>query len=145
MKINEEKTVDQLVSKAIQSVDVQSPSVDFTQTLMGKIQTAQATQTTIVYEPLISRRIWSFLIAIIGGLIGYVSIKNIGVTAISGALRDVSNKIPTWELPSFELPNFEVPSFDLSVATTSPLVYGVLILAGFLVIEILILKKKYKW
>ncbi|MEP0265514.1 hypothetical protein [Dokdonia sp.] len=140
MKINEEKIVDQLVSKAIQSVDVKAPSVDFTQTLMDKIQTEQATQTVIVYEPLISRRMWSFLIAIIGGLIGYVSIQNIGLTTISSALRDVSTKIPTWELPSFNVPNV-----DMSVATTSPFVYGTLTLAGFLVIEILILKRKYKW
>lgn len=140
MKASEEKIVDQLVSKAIKSVAVKTPSGDFTQTLMDKIQAVQVSQTTIVYEPLISKKMWGLIATIIGGLIGYVSIQNIGLTTVSSALSDVSDKIPSWSLPSLSL-----PSFDMSVATTSPFVYGSLILAGFLAIEILILKRKYKW
>jgi hypothetical protein len=133
MKTNEEKQLDSVVSKAIQKAAVKSPSDDFTQNLMHKINAAHASQTTIVYQPLISRQVWAFLGVAFLLLIGYVSIQNIGLTAVSDFIQETSVAMPTWEFPSF----------DLSVANTSPFVYGALVLAGFLVVEIIILKQKY--
>ncbi len=138
MKANEEKIIDELASKAIKKADVKTPSADFTQSLMDKIQAVQTTQKTIVYEPLISKKIWAVIIAAIGSLIGYVSIKNIGLTTVSTMAQKATSKLPSWELPTYELPS-------LDIANTSPFVYGTIILTGFLVIEILILKRKYKW
>lgn len=138
MKANEEKIIDELASKAIKAVDVKTPSVDFTQSLMDKIQAVQTTQKTMVYEPLISKKVWAVIIAVIGSLIGYVGIKNIGFTTVSNTVRKVTSKLPSWELP-----NYEMPSLD--IANSSPFVYGAIILTAFLVIEILILKRKYKW
>lgn len=138
MKANEEKIIDELASKAIKAVNVKTPSVDFTQSLMDKIQAVEATQKTIVYEPLISKNVWAVIIAVIGSLIGYVSIKNIGLTTVSNVVSKATSKLPSWELPSYEMPS-------LDIANTSPFVYGAIILTGFLVIEILILKRKYKW
>lgn len=140
MKENEEKLVDHAVSKAIQKVAVKSPSPDFTNALMNKIQAAQAPQTTIVYQPLISKRIWSLLAIIFGLLIGFVSIHNIGFTAVPNVLQKASDKVTSLEIPTWEL-----PTIDYAVATTSPFVYGAIILAGFLLLEIVILKRKYKW
>ena len=138
MKANEEKIIDELASKAIKAVNVKTPSADFTQSLMDKIQAVQTIQKTIVYEPLISKKIWAVIIAAIGSLIGYVSIKNIGLTTVSSVVRKTTSKLPSWDVPTYELPS-------LDIANTSPFVYGAIILTGFLVIEILILKRKYKW
>ncbi|GGG07273.1 hypothetical protein GCM10011344_04760 [Dokdonia pacifica] len=140
MKENEEKLIDQVVSKAVQKVSVKSPSHDFTKTLMHTIKTAQASQTTIVYQPLISKRIWSLLAVVFALLIGFVGIRNIELTTVSEVVQKVSDK-----LPSFDVPTWELFSFDTSVETTSPFVYGAIILAGFLFLEIVILKRKYKW
>ncbi len=138
MKANEEKIIDELTSKAIKNANVKTPSVDFTQTLMDKIQAVEATQKVIAYEPLISKKIWIVIIAVIGSLIGYVSIKNIRLTTVSTMARKATSKLPSWELPTYEIPS-------LDIANTSPFVYGAIVLTGFLVIEILILKRKYKW
>ncbi|WP_299678533.1 hypothetical protein [uncultured Dokdonia sp.] len=140
MKENEEKLVDQVVSKAIQKVAVQSPSYDFTETLMHKIKVAKASQTTIVYQPLISKRVWGLLAIIFVLLIGFVSIQNVGLTSVSETLQEVTNKIP-----SFQIPTWELFSFKTSIEATSPFVYGAIVLAGFLLVEIAILKRKYKW
>ena len=83
MKENEEKLIDQVVSKAVQKVAVQSPSHDFTEMLMHKIKATQASQTTIVYQPLISKRVWSLLAIVFALLIGFVGIRNIELTAVS--------------------------------------------------------------
>ena len=138
MKANEGKQLDRVVSKAIQKAAVKSPSDDFTQTLMHKINVAHASQTTIVYHPLISQRVWGLLGAIFILLIGYVAVQNIGLVSVSDVIQKTSDVMPTWSFPTWE-----VPSIDLSVATTSPFVYGALVLVCFLLIEIIILKRNY--
>ncbi len=138
MKTNEEKQLDSVVSKAIQKVAVKSPSDDFTQHLMHKINAAHASQTTMVYQPLISRHVWGLLGAIFILLIGYVGVQNIGIASVSDFIQEATDTMSTWSVPTWEL-----PGFDLSVANKSPFVYGALVLLGFLVVEIIILKRKY--
>lgn len=138
MKETKEQQLDKVVSKAIQKTGVTSPSTDFAQTLMSKIQATQASQITMVYQPLISRRVWGLLAVIFGGLIAYVRLSNIGFTAVSDFLQETSDEVGGWDITTWK-----VPSVDFSVATTSPFVYGALILVSFLLVEIVILKRKY--
>ena len=140
MKENEEKQLDQVVSKAIKKVAVTSPSVDFTQTLMHKIQATHNTSTTIVYQPLISKRIWIAISALVIALIVYVLFQNIEFTTITNLVDKTTSTLPSYDLPSWEL-----PSFTYSIEATNPFVYGAIIVAGFLFVEIAILKQKYKW
>jgi hypothetical protein len=105
---------------------------------MHKIKASQASQTTIVYQPLISKRVWSLLAIIFGLLIGFVSIRNIGLTSLSQLSQKVSDM-----LPSFNRSTWELFSFNTSIETTSPFVYGAIVLAGLLLVEIAILKRKY--
>ena len=138
MKETKEQQLDKIASKAMQKIAVKSPSADFTQTLMSKIEMAQASQTTIVYQPLISRQVWALLAIIFVLLIGYVSLSNIGFTTVSGVLQQSLDTVGSWNMPTWE-----VPSMNISLATSSPFVYGALILVSFLLIEIAILKRKY--
>ena len=138
MKETKEQQLDKVISEAMQKTAVKSPSVDFTQTLMSKIQATQVSQTTIVYQPLISRRVWALLATIFVLLIGYVSFSNIGFTTVSGVLKHSFDTVGSWNIPTWNLPSLEV-----SLATSSPFVYGALILVSFLLIEIVILKRKY--
>lgn len=138
MKETNEQQLDKVVSKAIQKTAVKSPTTDFTQTLMSKIQASQASQTAIVYEPLISKQVWGLLVVIFVLLIGYVSLNIIDFTVVSDFAQSTSNTLGNWHIPTWE-----VPTFDFSLATTSPFVYGALILVSFLLIEIVILKRKY--
>ena len=108
---------------------------------MHKIKASQASQTTIVYQPLISKRVWSLLAIIFGLLIGFVSIRNIGLTSLS-QLSQLSQKVSNM-LPSFNRSTWELFSFNTSIETTSPFVYGAIVLAGLLLVEIAILKRKY--
>ena len=140
MKENEEKQLDQVMSKTIKKVAVKSPSVDFTQTLMDKIQTTQSTSATIVYQPLISKRVWTLLALIAVSLVVYALLQNIEFTSITGLIDKTTDVLPTFDLPSWDL-----PSFQYKLEATNPFVYGAIVLAGFLMIEIAILKRKYKW
>ena len=140
MKENEEKQLDQVVSKAIKKVAIKSPSVDFTETLMHKIQATHNTSTTIVYQPLISKRTWIAISALVIALIVYVLFQNIEFTTITHLVDKTTSTLPSYDLPSWEL-----PSFTYSIEATNPFVYGAIIVAGFLFVEIAILKQKYKW
>lgn len=138
MKETKEQQLDKIASKAMQKIAIKSPSADFTQTLMSKIEMAQVSQSTIVYQPLISRQVWVLLAIIFVLLIGYVSLSNIGFTTVSGVLQQSLDTVGRWNMPTWE-----VPSMNISLATSSPFVYGALILVSFLLIEIAILKRKY--
>lgn len=138
MKATKEEQLDSVVSKAIQKVAIKSPSDDFTNTLMHTINAADASLKATVYTPLISKRVWVILSTVFIILFGYVSVQSIGLVSVSDFIQETSSKILSWNIATWE-----VPSVDFSIANTSPYVYGALVLFGFLLLEIAILKRKY--
>ena len=60
MKENEGKHIDKLIDKVMKESSLESPSVDFTALVMGKVEAIQ-TSTYTTYEPLISKRVWVLL------------------------------------------------------------------------------------
>ena len=60
MKENDGKHIDKLIDKVMKQSSLESPSVDFTALVMGKVEAIQ-TSTHTTYEPLISKRVWALL------------------------------------------------------------------------------------
>ena len=60
MKENVDKHIEALVDKAMQSLPLETPSVEFTQHVMAQIKGSSVTITT-VYKPLISKQVWTLI------------------------------------------------------------------------------------
>ena len=69
MKENVDKYLENLSDKVLKEISLESPSNDFTTSVMSKIE-AIARPTGVMYKPLISKTMW-FLISV--GLIGIVA------------------------------------------------------------------------
>ena len=128
MKENADKHLDDLSRKVIGKSAVESPSFDFTQTVMSQIK-ALGTSRATTYVPLISKRIWLLLSVGIASIIGYV-------------LFGSSNTETTW-FGNLELNRYI--DFDISDAfsgfqVSQTMLYVALLFAVMLAIQIPILK-----
>lgn len=66
----EDKYLESLAKKVIKSTDLESPSFDFTASVMSQIENLDSSVT--VYKPLISKTGWFFIIALILALTVYL-------------------------------------------------------------------------
>lgn len=57
--------LDAFAKKYVKEISTESPSLDFTANLMGKINQLQEAKSTIVYKPLISKKGWFVVFAAI--------------------------------------------------------------------------------
>ena len=57
--------MDAFAKKYVKEISTESPSLDFTANLMGKINQLQDAKSTIVYKPLISKKGWFVIFAAI--------------------------------------------------------------------------------
>ena len=71
MKENADKHLDDLSRKVIGKSAIESPSFDFTKTIMSQIKTLETFRVT-TYVPLISKRMWLLISVGIASVIGYV-------------------------------------------------------------------------
>lgn len=66
MQEKEDKQIEKLIEKVMKHSSLETPSVDFTSLVMGKVE-AMESSSKLIYEPLISKRTW-VLIAV--GFVG---------------------------------------------------------------------------
>lgn len=71
MKENADKHLDDLSRKIIGKSTVESPSFEFTQTIMSKISALGTTKAT-TYVPLISKKMWLLISVGMFSVVGYV-------------------------------------------------------------------------
>jgi len=131
MKENADKHLDHLSRKVIGKSSIESPSFDFTQTVMTHINELKTSKVT-TYVPLISKRVWSIIAIIFVGLLGYTFFGT------STQKTNWADKLGLEELPNLELNN---PLANLEVSQT--LIYSVLLFAIMLCIQIPILKRYF--
>lgn len=128
MKENADKHLDDLSRKVIGKSAVESPSFDFTQTVMSQIK-ALGTSRATTYVPLISKRIWLLLSVGIASIIGYV-------------LFGSSNTETTWfgNLELNRYVDFDITDAFSSFQVSQTMLYVALLFAVMLAIQIPILK-----
>ena len=79
MKEHTDQHLDKLAKKAMQSSTIDTPSVDFTNLVMSRIQTATES-SSIVYKPLISKKAWIAIAVGVIGVIAYMLFSNMEST-----------------------------------------------------------------
>lgn len=125
MNENADKHLDKLSRKVIGKSVIESPSFDFTTTVMSQIEALNVSSVT-TYKPLISKRIWTLILLGVIAVFGYVIFGN-SSTNIKW-LNDLN-------LPSVSLNPF--PDFSPS----QTMVYAVLLFAIMLCVQISFLKR----
>ncbi len=122
------KKLDDLVRKAVKEVGLETPSLNFTETVISRLETSGSTDATLVYKPLISKIGWGVVVIIVAGL---------STVAISGKMDTNSawfNKIFTGVMAE----NFldAMPTLTLSDTVS----YSLLIFFVGMVIQMILLK-----
>ncbi|WP_460219796.1 hypothetical protein [Psychroserpens sp. MEBiC05023] len=126
MNENADKHLDNLSRKVIGKSSIDSPSFDFTHTVMSQIYALNTSVTT--YKPLISKRVWFVIMVAVVSVFSYVIFGN-SSTDIKW-LRDLNMQGVSLDV----FPDFK-PS--------QTLVYAVLLFAIMLCIQIPLLKRYF--
>ena len=71
MTKHSEQHLDKLAKKVIKTLPLERPSLDFTATIMTKIEARQTSSIT-TYKPLISKKAWLIISMIVAGLLIYL-------------------------------------------------------------------------
>jgi hypothetical protein len=71
MKEDKDKKLDTFIRKAVIEAGLENPSVDFTRSVLSKIQADAQKSTAFVYRPLISKSVWLMILTAIAGVFVY--------------------------------------------------------------------------
>lgn len=132
MKDSMDVRLEEMTTRIVQDAGLKKPDVDFTSRIMEAVESKSL---TTVYTPLISKKMWWVIGVIIAAVVGYIFSTNTELTILQDTFLSVSSELPQWKIPRYEL--------DANAPIT--LVYGVLIMAILLAIEIPLLKRRYNW
>ncbi len=128
MKENIDKHIEQLVDKSMKKTSLESPSFDFTDTVMAQINALEQSTVT-AYKPLISKPMWFAIFAIGLSIVLYI-ILGTPITE-TGLLNFIDLSVLTNNKFSFTLPEF---------AISKTVMYGVVLFGIMLFIQVPILK-----
>lgn len=130
MEENKEKQLDDFVKKVVKTAGLETPSDQFTQSIMSKIIAQSADSAVTHYKPLISKRSWLVLCAIALLLLAYVIFGNLDL--------DVS-WLPSMDMMATDNIGFINTLSNLRLPNT--LLYSLAGLTIFIYIQIVFLKK----
>ena len=131
--MEEDKKLDDFIGKSIKSVGLDKPSLDFTNSVLSKIQVESQTKAVFEYRPIISKSTWAIIFAIVVAIFTYVIFGNSdqGNTWFSfSQLNMVTSFNVLGKMSSFELSN--------------TFVYGILVFTFFLLIQVLLIKQRFE-
>ena len=126
--------IDKLTHKLINEAGLENPSAEFFINVMDKIE-AQKVSQPIVFEPLISKKIWMLIISFTIVALVLLSVYPIFTETSLYQLPSLSKF--AFQLPEVQLPEVQLPEIHFSKIT----VYGIGFLSLFL-IQIPFLKKQ---
>ncbi len=124
--------LDAFAKKYIKEVEVETPSIDFTNTIM---QSILKVENTALYKatPLISKKAWFIVLGTLLTLL-FIPFKS------SENTESVLDKVGYSYLPSLEIPNF-LGDISLSVSTTT--IYSFVFLAILVLVQVHFLKSHF--
>lgn len=136
MKDNMDKHLDSLIGKVLKETELDSPSLDFTATIMSKVEALPQSEVT-VYKPLISKNVWFCIGALVLGLCIFLTF---GGTIESSSWFSALNLN---EISSVELPTIAYPKVFSSITISKTFMYSIVIFAALLFVQIPLLKKQF--
>lgn len=126
MKNNDDKNIEKLVNKMMSESVLESPSINFTSTVMSEVLSVEKSKA-LVYKPVISRKAWLIIFASIIALFSFLLLNT--KSEASAINFDLS-------IFRFDKIFTSLPAFHISSMTTN-----VLLAAGImLLIQIFFLK-----
>jgi len=131
MNENADKNLDNLSRKVIGESSVESPSFDFTQTLMAQIHGVNTSKAT-TYVPLISKRVWFIIAAAFVSVLGYL---------VFGTSAEQNSWVTDFGLDRISNIELSNPLATIEFSQTS--IYAVALFAIMLCIQIPILKRHF--
>lgn len=127
--MEENKELDDFIKKSIQEVGLENPSEDFTNAIFSKIENQNS--TTFVTKPLLSKYVWFGILTFVAAIFGFVIFGNMSMESTWG------NAIQLNKLTSVNL-SLKMPNLPFS----NVFVYGLVAVAVFIWIQVLVLKKQ---
>lgn len=128
MEENKKLQLDAFVKEGIQNTPLESPSKDFTKNIMGVLREIEVSESTTRYVPLISKKIW-FVIAAIVAIIFVIPFQKqeggmLEIVSIDFSFLDKINLMGVFE--------------GLSISTTT--LYGLLLFFVMILVQVYYLK-----
>ncbi|MEM5566992.1 hypothetical protein WNY78_17865 [Psychroserpens sp. AS72] len=139
MNENADKHLDSLSRRVIGESAVESPSFDFTKSVMSQIN-ALNTSSATTYVPLISKWVWAIIALVFAAIVGFVSFGTTTtlITLSSGEKSSWLDRLILERISAYEFVN---PLSQLEFSQTT--VYGVVLFALMLCIQIPLLKRYF--
>lgn len=125
----DDKRIEDLVNKLMKADALETPSLDFTETVMSKVEALSNSKVT-VYKPLIPKYIWWLMASGFIALVAYVLFKQ---------PSDTASLSERYNIPDVPLNILEGLSFEFS----STLMYAMVLLAIMVSIQIPLLKQYF--
>lgn len=126
---NQHKTLDAFTKKYLKEIELESPSINFTATLMKKIEATQ--KSVINQQPLISKKGWFGIFSII-----------LLVIVFSFETSEKSSI----DFPSFDfsfIPSFKVNQYFDALSLSNTTLIAFLLFGGMLIFQLIYLKNHF--
>lgn len=133
MQKNKEKEFDAFIQKRIKEEGLESPSNDFTASVLNNIALNSAQNLTLVYKPLISKSTWYTMAVVIVGILCLVVFGNFNLEV------DWLPQITMQKLGELDLMG-KLPK----IAISDTYVYAFIGLAFFMGIQVYLLKNHFE-
>lgn len=130
--MEENKKLDDFVRKTVKEVGLEKPSLEFTDSVLSRIQTHSEKSTVFDYQPLLSKRVWLIVGSLISLVFAYLIFGNPKMGDVWFSIARL-NRFTQFNLSGI------VP--DLAVSNT--FIYGFIIFTFFMMIQVLIIKQRF--
>ena len=131
MEENKDKNLDNFVRKSVKQAGLESPSDNFTTTLLAKIEASNQKVSITAYRPLISKVGWGALATIVVAL------------SIFAWFGRVDTKLAWLEKMNMgALPQLDFLDKMPSLALSNIILYGLLVFGVFAVFQVLFLRQR---
>ena len=132
MKDNIENLLDELSERIITKSNLETPSLDFTASVMSNINVVSKQSECTIYTPLISKKTW-FIIALIFIVVcAYMLLGN--TTESIGWFTDVDFSY---------IPSIRISSVFSEISFSKTVLYAIVVLTIMLFIQVQLLKKHF--
>lgn len=132
MEENKHMEYDAFVKRMVNEAGLEEPSGNFTDIILSKIEAVQKTNKVFVYKPLISKKIWSILTAVILVFFGYVMYGNPEIETSFPYFMEMNKWVA-----------FDLSALIPDVVISNTFVYGFTALAFFIGIQVYILDRRF--
>ena len=124
MNENADKNLDNLSREVMGKSAIESPSFDFTNTVMSQINSLNTSRVT-VYEPLISKWVWGVIAAVFAGVVWF---------SRSGTSKEKSRWFSELDV------DFEIANPLTQIELSQTVIYSIVLFAAMICIQIPVLK-----